>query len=854
MKKVFFSIFCLLLFGQTQGQTQPKFANKQIIDNGLFDTDEVNTADLDGDGDLDVLALISFRSLDNQLSDYIVWYKNKGQGYFGNPQIIAEKQTSSDDGDLQTADIDNDGYLDVILLSSGFYIHWYKNDGLGNFNSMPSIGTYPSYADKLRIGDINNDGHLDLMVARYDRPGIACLLNDGTGTFEDQIVIAEEISTVPILHLGDMDNDGDVDILPQYYNQTEKTWFENQGDMKFEKHTIEETTYSVVRKIVDFDGDGDMDLWSVLGGGMEFGWYENDGEGNFEWHVFPFVVAAGRVKLVVDLDQDGDMDFLGHLVSVPYFFWYENDGEGNFNYKTFPFKAYAPADFQMKDNSIRLADLDQDGSLDILICDDFNFDEVAWYRNIDEYTSLETFTFQDLNQNGLIDSGEPPLFDQPLLLLNTSDETLVRLNNDDNSKVYLKYGKSKLSYQPNPLWELTTSPSVYDIDITEYTPLPPYHFGFKPTQNIDKVRLNLMGSPTVCDTKVGYWVVYKNEGTSTLDGTITLEIDEQMELVFSNPPPDVIESQKLTWNITKLHPRFENKIRLQFQMPDESFEGELLESQASLQFVSENSGALINKFSEHVSELSCVDSPNDKISRSRVLGNSESVYINDTILYTIRFQNIGNKYASSVSIEDRLTVGLDWANFHPIAASHEYTYTMDRNTGLVEFYFDRINLPNSSANALESCGFVTFGITSLTEVYVEEGTKVRNSAAIDFAGNGIWHPEYTNTVVNTLVESDIVGIESELGTQPEFKISIRPNPFSDFTTIEVKDLPEGNYHLEVMDILGRKVLKEKYLSRNLGMENGRLVLKRGELESGVYVFRILKENNELVGSGKVLVE
>ena len=81
-----------------------------------------------------------------------------------------------------------------------------------------------------------------------------------------------------------------------------------------------------------------------------------------------------------------------------------------------------------------------------------------------------------------------------------------------------------------------------------------------------------------------------------------------------------------------------------------------------------------------------------------------------------------------------------------------------------------------------------------------------------------------------------------------YSILVRPNPFSDFTTIEVEGLPEGNYQLELMDILGRKVRELK------SGENGVWEIEREDLESGVYLFRIESVGGELVGSGKVLVE
>ncbi|MEZ4884984.1 MAG: T9SS type A sorting domain-containing protein [Chitinophagales bacterium] len=83
----------------------------------------------------------------------------------------------------------------------------------------------------------------------------------------------------------------------------------------------------------------------------------------------------------------------------------------------------------------------------------------------------------------------------------------------------------------------------------------------------------------------------------------------------------------------------------------------------------------------------------------------------------------------------------------------------------------------------------------------------------------------------------------------EPSIRVFPNPFSDFTTIEAEELPQGNYRLEVMDILGRKVRELK------SIENGKWKIERGKLESGVYFWRILEEGNQAVlGRGKVLVE
>jgi hypothetical protein len=80
----------------------------------------VYAADVDGDGDLDVLSA-------SELDDKIAWYENDGQQHFTSHTI-----TTSADGanSVYAADVDGDGDIDV--LSASYYddkIAWYENDG-----------------------------------------------------------------------------------------------------------------------------------------------------------------------------------------------------------------------------------------------------------------------------------------------------------------------------------------------------------------------------------------------------------------------------------------------------------------------------------------------------------------------------------------------------------------------------------------------------------------------------------------------------------------------------------------------------------------------------------------------------
>ncbi|MCP4963695.1 MAG: hypothetical protein GY926_00480, partial [bacterium] len=84
----------------------------------------VSTADVDGDGDLDVLSA-SF------IDDKIAWYENDGAENFTAHTITTAADAAYS---VTTADVDGDGDLDVLSASySDDKIAWYENDGAGNF-------------------------------------------------------------------------------------------------------------------------------------------------------------------------------------------------------------------------------------------------------------------------------------------------------------------------------------------------------------------------------------------------------------------------------------------------------------------------------------------------------------------------------------------------------------------------------------------------------------------------------------------------------------------------------------------------------------------------------------------------
>ena len=117
---------------------QGSFGSQQIITANVDGARPVYATDIDGDGDMDVLSASYY-------DDEIAWYENTdGQGSFGSQQIITTNAVGAIS--VYAADIDGDGDMDV--LSASFddnKIAWYENltTMTVNQNTLISFSIYP---------------------------------------------------------------------------------------------------------------------------------------------------------------------------------------------------------------------------------------------------------------------------------------------------------------------------------------------------------------------------------------------------------------------------------------------------------------------------------------------------------------------------------------------------------------------------------------------------------------------------------------------------------------------------------------------------------------------------------------
>ncbi|MDC7999600.1 T9SS type A sorting domain-containing protein [Aequorivita todarodis] len=376
MKKGF--LFALLLFISTNLLSQIGFQNHDIVSDpkNSIGINSVATADLDGDGDLDVIFAQS------ATGSGLYWYANNGEGIFGSRNTITT--TPVLEKDVETADMDGDGDIDVILASSNDNtVAWYKNlDGNGNFGNAIIITQVAVRVQSIKVSDIDGDGDGDILSASSNDGKIAWYENlDGLGNFGPQNVIATE-NFASGLYSSDMDGDGDMDVFfTKDANYGKVFWLKNlDGAGNFgPKQEIASYTNSGFEVVytVDIDADGDQDVFYSYA--SKVAWRENtDGLGTLgpEQSVTDLALFMSDI-IAVDIDNDGDLDIISSSKYDNKVAWYENlDGMGQFGPQNLITR------YAMDVRSIVSGDLNNDGYVDI-ISGSYDDGKLAWYKNQD---------------------------------------------------------------------------------------------------------------------------------------------------------------------------------------------------------------------------------------------------------------------------------------------------------------------------------------------------------------------------------------------------------------------------------------------------------------------------------------
>ena len=132
---------------------------------------------------------------------------------------------------VRAADMDGDGDIDIVAADEGGdAIHWLENDG----NANPSFTIRPAYTTSngpwaVVPYDIDRDGDLDIISASHGDNKIRVNVNDGNADPIFYNTVYDVVSGVDArgLDLGDIDGDGDIDVVGALGGDNAIRWYEN---------------------------------------------------------------------------------------------------------------------------------------------------------------------------------------------------------------------------------------------------------------------------------------------------------------------------------------------------------------------------------------------------------------------------------------------------------------------------------------------------------------------------------------------------------------------------------------------------------------------------------------------------
>lgn len=265
----------------------------------------VSLADFNGDGYNDAVAIHAYNDIE------IYFNNGTGDGTFNTTAHHYGNPSRARFG-VQVIDIDSDGDMDFLTVpfyDESWGIEVWKNNGVGIFTLVQdNIGSH-TRGEELAIGDLNNDGYIDIFYPSMWE--IQIFLNDGTGYFvangQDEIVASSGVDAA----LADFDGDGDLDAAVAKNTGSAKQIWVNDGEGNFTDSGQELTTeHTKGVDVGDIDNDGDIDLFYACGYD-ELQVWENDGLGNFMPGMDLTGLNWGAVEIIlVDLNFDGNLDLV----------------------------------------------------------------------------------------------------------------------------------------------------------------------------------------------------------------------------------------------------------------------------------------------------------------------------------------------------------------------------------------------------------------------------------------------------------------------------------------------------------------------------------------------------------------
>lgn len=592
---------------------------------------------------------------------------------------------------LETGDIDGDGWEDILLANSGDDISLFKSIGPMQFEVTTK--TYTDYQwQQTALEDLDGDGDLDLIFYGQD---VYFVEFDVVYATEPELITFSGFFNIAEVLLEDFTNDGVLDVVTGFQNLAGIRMNKGMGGLNFGPDV----------QLVPFD-----DLHSMI----------------------PIDLEYDGMDDILVCREDGQIDVL------------RNDGGNGF--------ISEPFGQNLETEAVLLkGDLNSNGQSEIYAFSQ----QISAIHELEilfeSESQIQGHTFLDFSGNGIQDPEDIPF---PFVKMRLGGlDTYYYSNIEGDYTTYSDTGTFTVFPEfDESLFAISTPDLSYTVTLSEDDPTSEGHdFGLTPIAWQEKINGEFVTESPRCEEEITHWLSISNEGNSIPSGVVAYELDELCEFVEAIPAPDSTNENTIYFSYSDLFYFSQKEIEVVIQMPPAELPMPWLTHYMTT-YVEDEFGELYVATTDSLSQrLLCGYDPNDKLEE---IGYTPEGFItpDDTMEYTVRFQNTGNDTVFCCMIRDQLPFFVDRSTIQPIQWSHDFELNIESD-GEAVFRFDNINLLDSASSPLGSQGFVKFTAEPVADI--ADGTKIYNTADIYFDLNS---PITTNTFVNEIYDCD-VGIE-----------------------------------------------------------------------------------------------
>ncbi|CAF4008605.1 unnamed protein product, partial [Rotaria sordida] len=370
-------------------------------------------------------------------------------------------------------DFNNDKYLDVAVV---FYttsnLGIFLGDGNGSFNTLLIFSTtMNSNPYSLVVSDVNMDGRLDVIVANVGTKNIGIFLGYGNGSFADVMTLSTGTNSQPwSVAVADFTNDGQMDIVVTIIGTHNIGIFYGYGNGSYAEmvsYRTDDNYFPEVVRIGDFNNDNQADIAVVYPDASNIGILLGYGNGSFAKHANYSIPYSTRPMWVAlgDLNNDNKLDMVTANRDDNSMSIFVGYGNGSFdNPSTYP------AGSGSRPLYVDIGDFNQDSILDIAIVN-YGTNQISLQFGLGDATFLpgdlystgsgsqpNTLAVGDFNRDGRLD----------IVVANPGSDTIdVAIANAGTNTILLLYGKGDGTFGDEELYPLGYNYRPYSVAVTD---------------------------------------------------------------------------------------------------------------------------------------------------------------------------------------------------------------------------------------------------------------------------------------------------------------------------------------------------------------------------------------------------